>query len=428
LRTPLRVLIVEDLPEQAELVAHELTNAGFSLAWSIASDLASCRSAIQSGVDVVVADCDEVDVELPALIALVRELRDPPPVVSLSTDDDPGVARECLRTGASAFLHKFQLHQIGNLVRSLTEAGSPHHTATSISGLADARSFAENACDLIVELAPDGRLLYVNPSVERSLGYASQELTGRRAFELLHPDDLPGTLEFLRNAIETGAAGRGVQRVRRCDGSWCWLESSGNPYRTPSGERRIVAIAREIIGPFPDPREADRLDPSVQRAMPPGDQVSAIPPKQTPEDPGSAIPPTQTTEDPGLGTILLVLGEDSLRPAVHETLEEDGYLVLSAAGGEEAIERVARHPGPIDLLLSDAELPGLDGRKLAERVGASHPEIRVILMSDSPSGRAGPPPPGFHPPGFLRKPFTLAALRATVYQTLEEDPDRGEAR
>jgi len=303
LRTPLRVLIVDDLPEQAELVAHELTNAGFSLAWSIASDLAACRSAIQSGVDVVVADCDEMDVELPALIALVRELRDPPPVVSLSTDDDPGVAGECLRTGASAFLHKFQLHRIGALVRSLTEAGSPHRTALGIGGLVEARSFAENACDLIVELASDGRLLYVNPSVETSLGYASQELTGRRAFEFLHPDDLPGTLEFLRNAVETGAAGRGVQRVRRCDGSWCWLESTGNPYRSASGERRIVAIAREIIGPFPNPQPADRLGAGVERMMPPGDRASAIPPKETPEDPGS-------------GTILLVLGEDSLRPAV----------------------------------------------------------------------------------------------------------------
>ena len=414
MRTPLRVLIVEDLPEQAELVAHELTNAGFSLAWSIASDLAACRSAIQSGVDVVVADCDEVDVELPALIALVRELRDPPPVVSLSTDDDPGVAGECLRTGASAFLHKFQLHQIGDLVRSLMEAGRPHRAATSISAPVDARSFAENACDLIVELASDGRLLYVNPSVETSLGYGSQELTGRRAFEFLHPDDLHGTLEFLRNAIETGAAGRGVQRVRRCDGSWCWLESTGTPYRTPSGERRIVAIAREIIGSFPSPQPADRLDESVEPAMPPGDQVSAIPPKETPEDPGS-------------GTILLVLGEDSLRSTVRETLEEDGYLVLPAGCGEEAIERAARHPDPIDLLLTDAVAPGFDGRKLAERFGASHPELRVILMSDSPAGRPGPFPPGIHPPGFLCRPFTLAALRAKVYEILEEDPDRREA-
>jgi len=88
------------------------------------------------------------------------------------------------------------------------------------------------------------------------------------------------------------------------------------------------------------------------------------------------------------------------------------------------MERAARHPDPIDLLLSDALLPGFDGRELAERLGASHPEIRVILISDSLSGRAGPFPPGIHPPDFLRKPFTLAALCAKVYEILEEDPDR----
>jgi PAS domain S-box-containing protein len=414
LPTPLRILIVEDLPEQAEIVAHELTNAGFALAWSIASDLAACRSAIEGGVDVVVADCDEVEVDLPALMTLVGELRDPPPVISLSTDDDQEFAGECLRGGASAFLHKFQLDEIGDLVRGLMEARSPHRAAASISDLVDVRSFAENARDLIVELASDGRLLYVNPSVETSLGYAANELTGRRAFELLHRDDLPGTLEVLRNAVETGSAGRGVHRVRRFDGSWCWLESTGNPYRTPGGERRIVAISREVTERLPNPEPADRLDASVERAMPPADQISGDPPKGAPAGTGS-------------GTILLVLGEDPLRSVIGETLEEDGYLVLSAASGEEAIERAARHSGSIHLLLSDAVLPGLDGRELAERVGASHPETRVILMSDSPGGGVEPFPKGIRPTGLLRKPFTVAALRAELYRTLEEDPDRGQA-
>ena len=414
LRTPLRVLIVEDLPEQAEIVAHVLTNAGFALAWSIASDLAACRSAIEGGIDVVVADCDEVEVDLPDLMALVRELPDPPPVVSLSTDDDPEVARECLRRGASAFLHKFQLDEIGDLVRILMEARSPHRAAPSISGLVDARSFAENACDLIVELASDGRLLYVNPSVEESLGYAADELTGRRAFEFLHPDELPATLEFLRSAIETGSAGRGVHRVRRCDGSWCWLESTGNPYRTRGGERRIVAISREVTERFSNPQPADRLDASVERAMPSADQVSTD-------------LPTEAHEDTGPRTILLVLGEGPLRSVIGETLEAEGYLVLPAASGEEAIERAARHSGSIHLLLSDALLPGLDGRDLAERVGASHPETRVILMSDSSGGGAELFPKGIRPPSLLGKPFTLAALCAKVYQILEEDPDRREA-
>jgi PAS domain S-box-containing protein len=295
------------------------------------------------------------------------------------------------------------------------EARSPGRAAASISGLVDARSFAENACDLIVELASDGRLLYLNPSVETKLGYAADELTGRRAFELLHPDDLPGALEFLRNAIETGSASRGVHRARRRDGSWCWLESSGSPYRTRGGERRIVAISRDIAERLPNPQPAVRPQAEVEWAMPSTDPVAA--------DRAEGAP-----EDRGPGTVLLVVGDGVLRSVIGQTLEEEGYAVLSAASGEEALERAARHSGPIHLLLSDAVLPGFDGGEFVERVGASHPGTRVLLMSDAPGGGVKPPPKGIRPPDFLRKPFTLAALLAKVQQSLEEDPDRRASR
>jgi len=414
LRVPLRVLIVEALPEQAELVAHELTNAGFLLAWSIASDPDACRSAIEAGVDVVVADCDTVEIDLPGLMAMVGELSDPPPVVGVSTDDSEEVARECLRAGASAFLHKFRIDEIGNLVRSLMRGRGSRRAAVSHGGLADPRSFAENACDLIVEISADGRLLYVNPSVEKKLGYTVDELAGRRVFEFLHPEDLPVALDFLRMARETGAASRGAHRARRRDGSWCWLDSAGNPYRTPNGERRIVAIAREVTEHFPNALPAARRDTSVERASPSADHAAAGP---------STVGPEQA----GRETILLVEGEDPLRSVIRQTLEEEGYVVLPAASGEEALEWAARHSGPIHLVLSDAVMPRIDGRELAERFAASHPGIRVILMSDSPGDGVEPLSKGISAPSFLRTPFTLAALRAKLHQTLEEDPDRRES-
>jgi PAS domain S-box-containing protein len=397
---------VEDLPEQAEIVAHELRNAGFTLAWSIASDLATCRSAIEAGVDVVVADCDAVEFELPALMALVHEHRHPPPVVSLSTDDE--VARECLRAGASAFLYKFRLDQIGDLVRSLVETGSPRGAAAGVGGLAGIRSFAESACDLIVELAADGRLLYANPSVERELGYAADELAGRRVFELVHPDDLSGALEFLRNAVEEGSASRGLHRARRRDGCWRWLESAGSPYRTADGERRIVAIARDVTESLAGLQPVDPPDASVEPAEPSTDGVAADPPTGAPKDTGPR-------------TILLVMDDPSLRSAIRETLEEEEYAVVEAASGEEALERAAESGGPIHLLLSDAVLPGIGGLELARRMAASQPRIRPVLISDTPVDGVGSPPDASRPPGFLAKPFTLSALRSRLREILEED-------
>jgi PAS domain S-box-containing protein len=480
MRVPLRVLIVEHLPEQAELVAHELGNAGFALAWSIASDLTACRFALESGVDLVVADCDQVGFDLPALMALVGALGDPPPVVSLSTDDAEEVAGERLRAGASAFLHKFQLDEIGGLVRSLIETRGPRPAAT-ISGPIDARSFAENACDLVAELAADGRLIYVNPSVEKSLGYAADELNGRRAFELVHPEDLAGALAFLRSAVETGSAKRGIHRLRRRDGSWCWLESAGNPYRSADGERRVIAISRDVTErlegerapngvarvpepglrsaqapelPGPLPQEtADRLGSllvsigteleSVERRLEPSsplrrdlDRVlasvgrgAALVRQMQPTaeaDPLVADDSKGSAEERGSQTILLVLGEDPVRSVIRADLEEEGYAVLQAASGDEALGKAARHPGPIHLMLSDAAMPGIDGWELAERVGASRPRTRLVLMSESPADCAGPLPRGIRAPSLLHKPFTLAALRAKLREALEEDPVRQE--
>lgn len=259
----LRVLIVEGLPEQAEIVAHELARAGFVLVSSIASDLAGCRSAIERGVDLVVADCDTVD--FAALMALVGERVDPPPVLALSTDDGEEVESACLRRGARAFLHKLRLDRIGDLVRGLVGVRTRPCAWPDGGGLVDFRSFAESAADLVAELAADGRILCASPSAERALGYAVEDLLGRGAFEFLHPDDLPGALARLRKAFETGRASRGSHRVRRRDGSWCWLESSANPCRSREGERRVVVIARDLCPPGP-PHEVARPPQSRPRS------------------------------------------------------------------------------------------------------------------------------------------------------------------
>jgi PAS domain S-box-containing protein len=414
LRVPLRLLIVEDLPEQAEIVAHELTKTGFDLAWSIASNLAGCRFAIEDGVDVVVADCNTAEVDLSALMVLLDELSDPPPVVSLSTDDSEEVAGECLRAGASAFLHKFRLEEIGDLVWTLMDTRASRRTAALGSGLVDPRSFAENACDLIAEISSDGRLLYVNPSVEAKLGYTAEQLTGRRVFEFIHHDDLPEALEFLQKAMETGSASRGAHRVRCCDGRWCWFESSGNPYRTADGERRVIAISRDVTERLRNVSPEARLETIVPPPIRSAGRAEASSSKHAPKQAGPE-------------TILLIEDEDSLRSVILETLEEEGYAVVPAASGEEALEKAAHHSGPIHLILSDVVMPGIDGRELVKRVGALRPQTRVILMSESPADAIDPLPRVARPPGFLRKPFTLAALRAKLHEVLDEEPDPHES-
>jgi CheY-like chemotaxis protein len=83
----------------------------------------------------------------------------------------------------------------------------------------------------------------------------------------------------------------------------------------------------------------------------------------------------------GLETILLVEDEPSLRELTREILEAQGYQVLEAGGGAEALALLAAHRGPLDLLITDVIMPGLSGRRLVEQVAAHHPRLPVLYMS-----------------------------------------------
>lgn len=90
------------------------------------------------------------------------------------------------------------------------------------------RALAEYAPDIITVLSPEGRILYESPSVERTLGYEPDELIGRNAFELVHPEDRELLRAVLKKCHEDPDTVEIVEyRRRHVDESWIHLESSG---------------------------------------------------------------------------------------------------------------------------------------------------------------------------------------------------------
>ena len=83
-------------------------------------------------------------------------------------------------------------------------------------------------------------------------------------------------------------------------------------------------------------------------------------------------------------TILVVDDEVSLRQLLVRQLRSDGYTVLEAGYGMEALEVARNSPEPVHLVLSDIRMPGMLGTELARRLVAEHPEVRVVLMSAHP--------------------------------------------
>ncbi len=120
----------------------------------------------------------------------------------------------------------------------------------------------------------------------------------------------------------------------------------------------------------------------------------------------------------GPATILLAEDEDAVRRFVGKLLGLDGYRVLEAANGEAALRIAAEWAGPIDLLLTDLVMPGMNGRELGAELRTRRPGLKLIYMSGYAGGtlgRGNPPDPALT---FLQKPFDSNELLDLVRATL----------
>jgi len=121
----------------------------------------------------------------------------------------------------------------------------------------------------------------------------------------------------------------------------------------------------------------------------------------------------------GWETILLVEDAEAVRKLAHMLLRGNGYQVLTASDGFEAIEVAQQSSGPIHLLLTDVVMPGMNGRVLWERLAPGNPAMKVLYMSgytDSFIAGHGVLEPGTH---LLHKPFTEEALTRKVREILD---------
>jgi two-component system, cell cycle sensor histidine kinase and response regulator CckA len=122
----------------------------------------------------------------------------------------------------------------------------------------------------------------------------------------------------------------------------------------------------------------------------------------------------------GAGTILVVEDDQTVRTLVVAMLDDLGYQVIEAAGGEEAIAVASAHQAGIDLLLTDLIMPGLSGRETADGVRNVFPGAKVLYMSgytdDIVVRDGGVIEPGF---GFIQKPFGAKDLARRVHEVLD---------
>lgn len=135
--------------------------------------------------------------------------------------------------------------------------------------------------------------------------------------------------------------------------------------------------------------------------------------------PPSAPPPAAPASPRGTETILMVEDEAPVRVVVRRMLERQGYTVLDAASGPDALRLAETSARDIDLVLTDVVMPEQSGRAFAEQLALRRPEQRVLYMSgytDDEIVRRGLTQPGAR---LLQKPFTPQRLARAVREALD---------
>ncbi len=144
-----------------------------------------------------------------------------------------------------------------------------------------------------------------------------------------------------------------------------------------------------------------------------------LPQELSPIDRSRTVPaPIEKSQN--FETVLVVEDEDIVRELVCEVLEDQGYNVLCARDGMEALPMAEDYDGEIHLLVSDVIMPQMNGHELAARLCALRPDMKVLYVSgysDNEIGDHGELDPRYE---LLQKPFTPQTLARKIRDVISE--------
>jgi CheY-like chemotaxis protein len=241
--------------------------------------------------------------------------------------------------------------------------------------------------------------------------------TQARIFEPFFTTKAPGKGTGLGLATVYGV-------VKHSDG-WIWVDSepgSGTTFKIylpRVDESRVEESGIEESG-IEESAVESRLTESKPKQSPP--QELKVRESKIAEPLSSSLKttPSVSSAPKGTETVLVVEDQDGIRDIVRESLRRNGYKVLIAVDGNEALQMAASYPDPIHLLVTDLVMPNIGGRELAQRLTPQRPAMKVLFMSGYSEHSALDIEETGVPATVLQKPFSLDALARNVRRVLDE--------
>ncbi len=228
--TDLKVLLVEDSPEDAELVLHHLRRGGFTVNYRRVMDRASFVDCLErESWDVVISDFALPRFNGLDALATLRSLKLDVPFLLVSGTIGEEEAVHAIKAGAQDYLLKDRLSRLAPAVeRALREVSNLAEQRHAEAALRDNeqrfRLLVETVRAIPWEAGGDGVISYIGPQAERLLGHPLNAWYEPGFWtEHIHPDDHALAAERLRPAALPTARSELQYRLRHADGSWRWF-------------------------------------------------------------------------------------------------------------------------------------------------------------------------------------------------------------
>ncbi len=263
----LRVLIVEDSPDDAELIVLQLRQEGFDVQARQVEDEAHYLAALLEGADLILADWSLPRFSGRRALQIMREQQLDIPFIIISGSIGEESAVEALHQGAYDYLLKDRSARLGPAVRNALEQKQLREDRRRMDvalreSEARFRRLAENAQDLIYRytFSPQRGFEYVSPSATSITGFTPEEhyADPDLGFKLVHPEDRHLLQALSQGDIELFNAPLLLRWIRK-DGTIIWTEQRNTPVYDEQGALiAIEGIARDVT-------ERKRFEEELQR-------------------------------------------------------------------------------------------------------------------------------------------------------------------
>jgi PAS domain S-box-containing protein len=251
--TELRVLIVEDSADDAELIGFALKEGGYDVVSEVVATEDAYVTALAKGQwDVILCDHNLTLFDSLEALRLLQAQDQDIPFIIVSGAIGEEVAVAAMKAGASDYVMKDRLARLAPAIeREIREAAVRRDRAQAQEALRQSeawfRALSENSYDTVAVVDSEGVFTYLDSSVQRVLGYAPADLQGTNGFGLVHPEDLEEIQKAFFLLLQTPKGQTEVAfRARHADGSWRWLDLTGTNLMNDPRIAGVVVNFRDI--------------------------------------------------------------------------------------------------------------------------------------------------------------------------------------